>query len=140
MPEEVKKIILLCVSLPDRVQVYEGAKGKKLPGFGSLVDRGTWASRLFSPSPAAAMLATLTTGASPETHGVRQSGDLCRAEYIWEASLRSSKKTSLFGFSVDRPPSGQILTGIFVWRSWMKRRERYPKSKHKRSMRQLPRS
>jgi hypothetical protein len=57
------------------------------------------------------MLATLATGASPETHGVRQSGDICRAEYIWEASLRSSKKTSLFGFSVDRPPSGQIAVG-----------------------------
>jgi hypothetical protein len=111
MPEDVKKIILLCVSLPDTGQVYEDARGKKLPGFGSLIDGGTWASRLLSPSPAEAMLATLATGASPETHGVRQSGDICRAEYIWEASLRSSKKTSLFGFSVDRPPSGQIAVG-----------------------------
>jgi len=111
MPEEVKKIILLCISLPETVQVYEDARGKKLPGFGSLVDGGTWAARLISPSPAAAMLATLATGASPETHGVRQSGDLCRAEYIWEASLRSSKKTSLFGFPVDRPASGQLATG-----------------------------
>lgn len=38
MPEDVKKIILLCVSLPDTVQVYEDARGKKLPGFGSLID------------------------------------------------------------------------------------------------------
>jgi hypothetical protein len=111
MPEEVKKIILLCVSLPDRVQVHEGAREKRFPGFGSLIDGGTWASRLILPSPAAAMLATLATGASPETHGVRQSGDPCRAEYLWEASLRSSKKTSLFGFPVDRPPSGQVATG-----------------------------
>lgn len=111
MPEDIKKIILLCVSLPDTVKAYEDAREKKLPGFGSLVDGGTWASRLIFPSPAAAMLATLATGASPDTHGVRQSGDLCRAEYIWEASLRSSKKTSLFGFSVDRPPSGQLTAG-----------------------------
>jgi hypothetical protein len=108
MPEDIKKIVLLCASLPDAAQVYGDAKGKKLPGFGSLVEGGTWASCLISPSPAAAMLTTLSTGSSPETHGVRQPGDPCRAEYIWEASLRSSKKTSLFGFSVDRPPSGQV--------------------------------
>jgi len=111
MPEDIKKIILLCVSLTDTVKVYEDAREKKLPGFGTLVDGGTWASRLISPPPAAAMLTTLATGASPETHGVRQSGDLCHAEYLWEASLRSSKNTSLFGFSVDRPPSGQLAAG-----------------------------
>jgi len=104
MPEEVKRIIVLGFRASGVEGFYEEAK-KKLPTFGRLIQEGTWGYWVANPLSFDAQIATLLTGASSETHGITKDGDRSRAEYIWEAAQRSSKKTALFGFQVDRPPS-----------------------------------
>jgi hypothetical protein len=105
MPEDVKKIIVLSFPVSGSEDLLEEAKVKKLPTLERLHQEGTWAKALMDPSAPAARWATLLTAASPETHGVGRAGDPSRAEYIWEAVQRSSKKTALFGLPIDRPPA-----------------------------------
>ena len=94
MPEDIKKIIV--VILPS---------SQGLRGWDRWTQEGTRVQKLLSPGKVEAAMATLLTGASPEIHGVDNPGAACRAEYVWEAALRSSKKTALFGWRCDRPPS-----------------------------------
>ncbi len=105
MPEDVKKIIVLGFRASGVEGFYEEAQNKKLPTFGRLIQEGIWGCWVANPLSFEAQIATLLTGASSETHGITKGGDRSRAEYIWEAAQRSSKKTALFGFQVDRPPS-----------------------------------
>ncbi len=94
MPEDIKKIIVVIVPSS------QGPSGWSLWAQG-----GTAIQKLLSRGKADASMATLLTGASPEIHGVDSPGTACRAEYVWEAALRSSKKTALFGWRCDRPPA-----------------------------------
>lgn len=94
MPEDIKKAIIVIVpSLPTG------------PPRGPLAQEGAWVETLPSSGMPEIAMATLLTGASPATHGVISAKGPCRAEYIWEAALRSSKKTALFGWPCDRPPA-----------------------------------
>jgi hypothetical protein len=105
MPEDVKKIIVLGFQVSNPGNLLEGAKEKRLPALGRILREGAWVSGLTSQASSAGRLATLLTAASPETHGVNTSGDPSRAEYVWEAIQRSSKKTALFGLKIERPPA-----------------------------------
>jgi hypothetical protein len=105
MPEDVKKIIVLCFQVSNSGILLEGAQEKRLPSLGRLLDEGAWVGGLTSPGSSAGRFATLLTAASPETHGFNKPGDHSRAEYVWEAIQRSSKKTALFGLGVERPPA-----------------------------------
>ncbi len=104
MPEDVKKIIVLCFLVSGSKDLFEEAKAKKLPTLERFLREGTWAKALIPASSSGARWASLLTAASPETHGVNRAGDISRAEYIWQAVQRSSKKTALFGLLIDRPP------------------------------------
>ena len=105
MPEDVKKIILLYFHFQRPAEFYQLAQDKNFPGLGWLASEGTWATKFTSSATIASSFASLLTGASDETHGVQRIGDVCRAEYLWEAAQRSSKRTILFGTKVDRPPA-----------------------------------
>jgi hypothetical protein len=105
MSEDVKKIVVLCFQVSNSASLFEKAREKRLPGLGRLFQEGTWVGGLTSQGPSAARFATLLTAASPETHAVNRAGDNSRAEYIWEAVQRSSKKTALFGLEMERAPS-----------------------------------
>jgi hypothetical protein len=105
MSEDVKKIVVLCFQVSNAAGLFEKARGKGLPGLGRLFQEGTWVGGLLNQGSSATRFATLFTAASPETHAVSRAGDHSRAEYIWEAVQRSSKKTALFGLEMERAPS-----------------------------------
>ena len=104
MPEEIKKVIIVCVSAPAGSNLVEETREKKESGLGRLLAEGTLAQGLSISNTPAAATATLFTAASFAKHGVEKAGTPCRAEYVWESAQRSSKKTALFGFAVDRQP------------------------------------
>jgi hypothetical protein len=104
MAEDVKKIVVLCFRSAAVDRLYEEARDSDLPAFQRLRQQGAWASLMVSSASLTACLTTLTTGASAEIHGVREEGDPCGAEYLWEAAQRSSKRTLLFAIPVERPP------------------------------------
>lgn len=94
MPDDIKKIIVVIVP---------SSQGPG--GWDRWAREGTEVRKLLSPEKVAAAITTLLTGVSPEIHGVDNPGTSCRVEYVWEAALRSSKKTALFGWRCDRPPA-----------------------------------
>jgi hypothetical protein len=103
MPEDIKKVVVLCFSLPAAERVFAEARARNLPGLKRFLEEGAWAENLSFPAEEAAFLATLATGASPESHGVLKVNDPCRAEYLWEAGQRSSKQFLQLGVPADRP-------------------------------------
>jgi len=105
MPEDVKKIVVLCFQVANPASLFEKAREKRLAGLGRMFREGTWVGGLLSQGSSATRFATLFTAASPETHAVNRAGDNSRAEYIWEAVQRSGKKTALFGLEMERAPS-----------------------------------
>ena len=105
MPEDVKKIIVLCFQVSDSGNLLEGAREKRLPALGRLLAEGAWISGLASQTSSEGRFATLLSAASPETHGVNRLGDHSRAEYVWEAIQRSSKKMTIFGLGIERAPA-----------------------------------
>jgi hypothetical protein len=103
MPEDVKKVVVLCFSSPAAERALAEARARDLPGLKRFLQDGSWTEDLSFPAEEAAFLATLTTGAPPEGHGVLKLDDPGRAEYLWEAGQRSSKQFLQLGFPADRP-------------------------------------
>lgn len=109
MPEEIKKVIVfssLFVLPPEfcRKMLEEGGAA-----FTHFLQKGSWSRPRFAPSKPEIAAPTLLTGASPKIHRVEMPGAQCHAEYIWEAALRSSKKTVAWGLHLDRMPSEEKL-------------------------------
>ncbi len=111
MPEDVKKVVVLCFSFPAVEKALAQARASDLPGLKRFVQDGSWTENLSFPAEEAAFLATLTTGAQPEAHGVLKLNDPGRAEYLWEAGQRSSKQFLQLGFPGDRPAKSLSATG-----------------------------
>ena len=109
MPEDVKKIVVLCFQVSNSASIVEKAREKRLPGLGHMFQKGTWVGGLLSQGSSATRFATLFTAASPATHAVTRADDNSRAEYVWEAVQRSSKKTALFGLEMKRAPSSPLI-------------------------------
>jgi hypothetical protein len=105
MAEDIKKVIVVVFRISDSGPISEKAKDQKLPTLGRFVQEGASADKLINSLPTPIQIVTLLTGALPETHGVRKAGQSSCAEYIWEAAQKSSKKTALFGLSIDRAPA-----------------------------------
>ena len=105
MAEDIKKVIVVAFHISDSGPLYEKAKDQRLPTLGRFIQEGAWADKLINSLASPTQIVTLLTGALPDTHGVRNAGESSRAEYIWEAAQKSSKKTALFGLSIDRAPA-----------------------------------
>jgi hypothetical protein len=105
MPEDIKKVIIVCAHFSGPSTSYQEFMGGISPAWKRFAEKGVRVGRLMTFGNRETTFASLLTGSSPETHGIEKAGGNCRAEYIWEAAQRSSKKTALFGFAVDRPPA-----------------------------------
>ena len=105
MAEDVKKVIVVVFRISDSGPLSEKVKDQRLPTLGRFLQEGASADDVINSLPSPIQIVTLLTGALPETHGVRNAGESSHAEYIWEAAQKSSKKTALFGLSIDRAPA-----------------------------------
>jgi predicted AlkP superfamily phosphohydrolase/phosphomutase len=117
MSKSAKKVILIGLDAPIAHRIVELARAGELPTFKQLLDTGIYAQNCLVPFPTVTPpnWTTIATGAWPSTAGITsfhthipgdrylqevQSFDhaQCRAETIWEAAARSSKRSIVVNF------------------------------------------
>ena len=103
MPEEIKKVLVVALEGAAGGEVHGKVQAGKLPNLQRLMAEGaTLLGVVADPSPSISW-ATLATGAHAVTHGV--TGDeTCRAQYIWQAAAKASKKAALLGYPASALP------------------------------------
>lgn len=125
-----KKVVLigLDAAIPSLVQKY--FKNNKLPHMKKLADEGTWSELIpVFPTHTASNWNSVSTGASPKTHGVTdmvihfpgtplteiQSGfysNFCQAEQIWKTAENNGKKTILMKYIASWPPNSKNVIQV----------------------------
>jgi hypothetical protein len=104
MPEEIKKVLVIAQEGASRSAI-QGAAADRLPALRRLMTEGTSLLGLAAGPSVAGSWASLATGAHPATHGVL-AGETCRAEYLWHAAAKASKRAVLLGFPASSLPEG----------------------------------
>ncbi|MCX6069426.1 MAG: alkaline phosphatase family protein [Chloroflexi bacterium] len=103
MSEEIKKVLVVALEGASSSEIYEPARAGKLPNVGRLLRSGSAVPKVAVAATAAASWATLATGAHTATHGV-VADEPCRAQYIWQAAEKTSKRGLLLGFPASAMP------------------------------------
>ncbi|MCX5736880.1 MAG: hypothetical protein NTW68_21660 [candidate division NC10 bacterium] len=106
MPEEIKKVLVVALEGTCGGEVYDLACAGRLPNVERLLKSGAAVPKVAVDVTAAASWATLATGAHAATHGVF-ADEPCRAQYIWQAAEKSSKRGLLLGFPASAAPEHQ---------------------------------
>ena len=107
MPEEIKKVLIAAMEGVSGSDVYEAVRAGSMPSLQRLMADGVAIPGIAVDATAASSWATLATGAHASTHGEGEGKD-CRAQYIWQAAERASKRGLLLGgFPASSPPELQ---------------------------------
>ena len=105
MPEEIKKVLIVALEGVSGSDVYEAAKAGKLANIRRLIGDGTVVPGVVVDACAASSWATLATGAHVATHGVTAAGQTSKAQYIWQAAEKASKRGLLLGLAASALPA-----------------------------------
>ncbi len=113
MPEEIKKIVVVALQGPSGSEVSGKAQGGTLPNLQRLMAEGTTLLGVGADASPSSSWATLATGAHAVTHGV-SADETCRAQYVWQAAAKASKKAALLGYPASVLPesSDELPAGL----------------------------
>jgi hypothetical protein len=103
MPEEIKKVLVIAVEGCGGAELEARIKAGELPALKQLMAEGATLVGLAAEGSAASSWASLATGAHAVTHGV-PGESVSRAQPIWEAAGKASKRGMLLGYpALGRP-------------------------------------
>lgn len=108
MPEEIKKVLVVALEGATRSDIQGAVQGGKVPRLQQLMAEGTTLGGLAADSSIGSSWASLATGAHPATHGVTRD-EACRAQYLWQAISKASKRALLLGFPASELPEGSDI-------------------------------
>jgi hypothetical protein len=104
MPEEIKKVLVIGLEGVEGGGVVEAAKTGRLPSLRRMIDDGVTLVSMGVDSSPESNWATLATGAHCITHGAAEDRP-CRAEYLWQAAERTSKRGLLVNYPATEQPT-----------------------------------
>lgn len=103
MPEEIKKVLVVALEGVKGSEVRSKAQEGKLPNLKRLMAEGATLPGVVADASPSSSWATLATGAHAVTHGV-SADQPCRAQYIWQAAEKASKKALVLGYPASALP------------------------------------
>jgi len=106
MPEEIKKVLVVALEGPGGAELVAKAQAGEMPTLRQLMAEGATLAGVSAEASPAASWASLATGAHAVTHGV-PGEEMSRAQPIWEAAGKASKRGMLLGY----PALGYPIAG-----------------------------
>lgn len=104
MPEEIKKVLVIGLEGVEGGAVVEAAKMGRLPALRRLMDDGVTLVGMGADGSPESSWASVATGAHVVTHGAAE-GRPFRAEYLWQAAQRTSKRGLLINYPATEQPT-----------------------------------
>jgi len=97
MPEEIKKVLVIALEGGGGAELAAKVKAGEMPNLQQLMAEGVTLGGVTADASPVSSWASLATGAHAVTHGVAGDGE-SRAQPIWEAAGKASKRGVLLGY------------------------------------------